>query len=176
MYNPNVVFLLENVKMKAKWKKLISDELGVLPILINSALVTAQNRERLYWTNIPGVTIPEDKHVYIDLVIPGAKGYGVRGRDKGNKKENGEIKWESNGSITKKRKANCVVTKTGSTNKLLFPDGTIRNYTINEAEMLQGLPIDYTNVPGLSKTKRYKAVGNGWTVQVIAHIFKFLKK
>jgi DNA (cytosine-5)-methyltransferase 3A len=58
----------------------------------------------------------------------------------------------------------------------MFPDGSIRNYTINEAEMLQGLPIDYTNVPGLSITKRYKAVGNGWTVPVIAHIFKFLKK
>jgi len=176
MYNPNVVFLLENVRMNEKWEKLISDELGVLPMLINSALLTAQNRERLYWTNIPGVTMPEDKHVYIDVVIPEAKGYGFRGRDKGNKKENGETKWESNGTITKKRKANCVMTKTSNTNKLIFPDGTIRNYTINEAEMLQGLPIDYTNVPGLSMTKRYKAVGNGWTVPVIAHIFKFLKK
>jgi DNA (cytosine-5)-methyltransferase 3A len=175
-YNPKVKFLLENVVMDKKWEKLISDELGVLPMLINSDLLTAQNRERLYWTNIPGVTIPKDKHVYLDVVIPGAKGYGVRGHNKGNKKENGEIKWESFGTTRTNRKANCVVTKTSTTNKLIFPDGTIRNYTINDAELLQGLPIDYTNVPGISKTRRYKAVGNAWTVPVIAHILKFLKK
>jgi DNA (cytosine-5)-methyltransferase 3A len=176
MYNPNVLFLLENVRMNEKWEKLISDELGVLPMLINSDLLTAQHRERLYWTNIPGVTIPEDKHIQLSDVIPGAQGYGVRGTHKGKYKPDGKKVWERNCTTRKNGKANCVMTKPHNTNKLIFPDGTIRNYTINEAELLQGLPIDYTNVPGISMTKRYKAVGNGWTVPVIAHILKFLKK
>lgn len=50
--NPNIKFLLENVQMVSKWKKVISDAIGIRPILINSALLSAQNRERLYWTNI----------------------------------------------------------------------------------------------------------------------------
>lgn len=56
-------FLLENVVMKEKWKNVISKALGVEPILINSALVSAQNRKRLYWTNIPNVEQPEDKGI-----------------------------------------------------------------------------------------------------------------
>ena len=55
-------FLLENVKMKKEYQDVISDLLGVEPIEINSALVSAQNRKRLYWTNIPVVGLPEDKN------------------------------------------------------------------------------------------------------------------
>jgi len=62
-------FLLENVKMSENWKKVITDALGVEPILINSELVSAQSRERLYWTNIPNIKQPEDKHIYIDDII-----------------------------------------------------------------------------------------------------------
>ena len=51
--NPDLKFLLENVKMKQKWKDIISDLLGVQPIFINSTDFSAQNRQRLYWTNIP---------------------------------------------------------------------------------------------------------------------------
>ena len=51
--NPEIKFLLENVKMKQEWKDIISDKLGVQPIFINSADFSAQNRQRLYWTNIP---------------------------------------------------------------------------------------------------------------------------
>ena len=58
-------FLLENVKMAEKWKNVITDALGVEPIMINSELVSAQSRERLYWTNIPNIEQPEDKHIYI---------------------------------------------------------------------------------------------------------------
>lgn len=58
--NPDVIFLLENVKMKKEYQNIISKYLGVEPIEINSALVSAQNRKRLYWTNIKGVTQPED--------------------------------------------------------------------------------------------------------------------
>lgn len=62
-------FLLENVKMKKEWVKIISDMLGTEPVEINSSLVSAQNRKRLYWTNIPNVTIPEDKGILLKDVI-----------------------------------------------------------------------------------------------------------
>ena len=66
-------FLLENVKMLKKWENMISDVLGVKPIEINSALVSAQNRRRLYWTNIPNVTQPEDKKIILkDILVDGA--------------------------------------------------------------------------------------------------------
>lgn len=67
--NPNVKFLLENVKMKKEYEAVISEQLGVQPIQINSNLVSAQNRKRLYWTNIEGVTQPEDKGIYLKDVL-----------------------------------------------------------------------------------------------------------
>jgi site-specific DNA-cytosine methylase len=65
-------FLLENVKMKKEWRDTITKYMGVEPILINSALVSAQNRQRYYWTNIPGVVQPEDKGIYLKNVIEDA--------------------------------------------------------------------------------------------------------
>ena len=67
--NPNVKFLLENVKMKKEYEAVISEHLGVKPIEINSNLVSAQNRKRLYWTNIEGVTQPEDRGVYLKDIL-----------------------------------------------------------------------------------------------------------
>lgn len=66
--NPDLQFLLENVKMKKEWQKVISDLLGVEPVLINSALVSAQNRQRLYWANWK-IEQPEDKHIYLKDII-----------------------------------------------------------------------------------------------------------
>ena len=54
-------FLLENVKMKKEFLEIITQQVGAEPILINSALVSAQNRQRYYWTNIPGVEQPEQR-------------------------------------------------------------------------------------------------------------------
>ena len=62
-------FLLENVKMKKEWQNIITEHLGVKPIEINSSLVSAQNRVRMYWTNIPNITQPEDKHIYLKDII-----------------------------------------------------------------------------------------------------------
>lgn len=67
--NPDVKFLLENVRMKKEYQNVISEYMGVQPIEINSALVSAQNRKRLYWTNIPGVTQPEDKGILLRDII-----------------------------------------------------------------------------------------------------------
>lgn len=67
--NPDVKFLLENVKMKKEYEKVISEHLGVEPIPINSARVSAQNRKRLYWTNIEGVTQPEDLGIMLKDIV-----------------------------------------------------------------------------------------------------------
>lgn len=67
-YNPEY-FLLENVKMKKEWQNIITNYMGVEPILINSSLVSAQSRKRLYWTNIPNVIQPEDKKIYLKDII-----------------------------------------------------------------------------------------------------------
>ena len=52
MYNPDVLFLLENVEMGKKWERVLSEAIGIFGVHINSALVSAQNRARIYWTNI----------------------------------------------------------------------------------------------------------------------------
>lgn len=62
-------FLLENVKMKKEWEDIITNYMGVQPIAINSELVSAQNRRRLYWTNIPDVTIPKDKGIMLKDIV-----------------------------------------------------------------------------------------------------------
>ena len=62
-------FLLENVKMAKKWENIFTRELNIEPIEINSSLVSAQNRKRLYWTNIPNVSIPEDKHIQLQDIL-----------------------------------------------------------------------------------------------------------
>ncbi len=67
-YKPKY-FLLENVKMKKEFQDVISEYMWVEPIEINSALVSAQNRKRLYWTNIPNVKQPEDKIIYLKDIL-----------------------------------------------------------------------------------------------------------
>lgn len=70
-HNPDVYFLLENVRMKQEWEQAISEEMGVESITINSSRVSAQNRVRLYWTNIPNVTQPEDRGIELaDVLFP----------------------------------------------------------------------------------------------------------
>jgi DNA-cytosine methyltransferase len=68
-YNPNIIFLLENVKMKKEYQDIITQHLGVEPVLINSSLVSGQNRERLYWTNIKNITQPIDKKIYTEDIV-----------------------------------------------------------------------------------------------------------
>ncbi len=70
--NPNIKFLLENVRMKKEYQDVINDHLGVKPVVINSSLVSAQNRVRLYWANFK-ITQPEDKKIYLkDILESGA--------------------------------------------------------------------------------------------------------
>lgn len=226
-------FLLENVKMKKEYQDAISAELGVEPIEINSSLVSAQNRKRLYWTNIPNITQPADKgillkdivHEYADVedekiqnwarnyIVPFnltlqildkevAKGkvgyfrqdsqanrvYYIHGKavtlcgDAGGaaakmgqylfgvitpcrveKRQNGQ----------RFNDGSKFYTLTAQDKHGVLVEGYIRKLTPIECERLQTLPDNWTD--GISDSQRYKCLGNGWTVDVIAHIFKGLK-
>ena len=269
-------FLLENVRMKQEYQDIISEHLGVKPIMINSALMSAQNRVRLYWTNIPNIEQPEDKGIVLKDVLEG--GVSVKGAAKRNQVTKRGIEAQLN--IRKDDKSNCVVAswphklngcveyrpcelkefdpdstchhvatatdikgnesikrvyadsgesptittmggghrepkvlcgawrgryikdgkrqdhkgsvagkteqrleirQDGKTNTLttvqkdnvVVVPPTYRKLTPLECERLQTVPDDYTE--GVSNTQRYKMLGNGWTVDVIKHIFKGMK-
>lgn len=68
-YNPNVKFLLENVVMSKKWEAVLTKAIGVEPVKINSNLLSAQNRKRLYWTNIAQIAQPEDEGIFIRDIL-----------------------------------------------------------------------------------------------------------
>lgn len=68
-YNPDVKFLLENVVMSKKWEAVLTNAIGVEPVMINSNLVSAQNRKRLYWTNIAQIVQPEDEGIFIRDIL-----------------------------------------------------------------------------------------------------------
>jgi site-specific DNA-cytosine methylase len=165
-------FLLENVLMTGKnkrWERIISKELGVEPIHINSNLVTAQNRDRLYWTNIPGVTLPENTYTHLSEVVPGAiGGWGKRGRW-----SNTDNKYNLYATTRKDGKSNCL-TKSSCGRFVELNDGSVLPLTINQCEVLQGVQENYTEALGVTMTDRYQMLGNGWTIPVIEHIFSFI--
>ena len=163
-------FLFENVKMKKYWEKIINTELGVEPILINSNLVSAQNRERLYWTNIPNVVQPKDMNIkFIDVLddIPFRQIPNFFYNKWGDKARiDKTINWIFND------KSNCLTTKNCHTNQYVFNQdkSSCRLLTIDEYERLQTIPNGYTL--GVNNTERFKMIGNGWTINVIKHILK----
>lgn len=298
-------FLLENVaSMPKEAKDIISRETGVEPILINSALVSAQQRRRYYWTNIPNITQPEDKGIMLKDVLETGNGIAVENmgktlkgiQEKANSLMARDYKGFGNQQMTAVAEPICVNSRSGRGNnpnaqpsiqdriydikgkavalvsgwkqniaepikepnriggfygqntrwgiydekaksptltasmgmgggfvpmvpekvihlpkydlgkgqalkvysvrgksvsllangggmgaktglyKIDLPDGdyTIRKLTPVECERLQTLPDNYT--AGISNTQRYKCLGNGWTVDVIAHIFKFMRE
>lgn len=174
---PTYGFLLENVVLPKSLKheeKLISKILGFEPININSSLITSQNRDRLYWTPIQGITIPEDKGILCTDVIPHCYGAGTRGVERKNRKP-GQSKFEQRTTVRTDFKFNCLTT--GSSTRKIFCDKTkqLRSMTTSEAELIQTVPIGYTNVPGISDTQRFNMLGKGWTIDVIKHILKPLK-
>ena len=216
--------------MKKEWQDTISNYLGVEPIPINSNLVSAQNRKRCYWTNILGVTLPEDKGIMLkDIVHENENGftgdlepykvpfsqsliildkevergkigyfgkdcqanrvYSIHGKavtllgsagggaakmgqylfgcitpDRVNKRQNGQRFNDGDKFYTL-----TAIDKHG-----VLVDGYIRKLTPVECERLQTLPDNYTLCDGVSENARYKAVGLGWTVDVIAYILNFI--
>ena len=220
-YKPKY-FLLENVKMKEEWSNIITEYLGVEFAEIDSSLVSAQRRKRLYWTNIPGVQQPEDKHIYLkDIVLDDVEpvvlhnlygGFGektprtfleksptIRTASGGGhipsfvkkdwihsekaieymnrKVADGRTHWDfQHHSDIRNDKSQTVVSNffKGVPYNVFKDWDCVRKFHPIECERLQTLKENYTE--GISNTQRYKCVGNSWTVDVIAHIFKNLPK
>lgn len=181
-HNPDVKFLLENVKMKKEYLDVISEHLGVQPVFINSALVSAQNRQRYYWANWE-VSQPEDKLVKLDDILHGEDGkFKVSQRqlsrlDLSSVSNGGaRVCFQSPGQNVEKSECLQARDYKGISGRQYFTvamkRGELYKLSPVEYERLQTVPDNYT--AHVSNTQRYRMLGNGWTVDVIAHIFKEL--
>ena len=194
-------FLLENVRMSKQSQDIISKYMGCEPVAINSALVSAQSRQRLYWTNIP-FTMPEDKGVVLGDVLEtgftdrdkshcidanyfkggNLKSYFDKGRRQlvfnkpvqvnPSKKAGGKQPYIQDRVFSKQGKSHALTASFASRTNV--DDNGFRKLTPLECERLQTVPEGYTN--HVSNTQRYKMLGNGWTVDVIATILEGIKK
>lgn len=274
--NPKMKFLLENVRMKKEYQDVISKYMGLEPVMINSSLVSAQNRVRFYWTNIQNVTQPKDKGIIIADILEDnvddkyyltAEAIDYMGRLRNGKQRReyhknpidgksacltanmykgvpyGVLKFtgaaqrgrylvdgkradhtvDSMSGLTEQRiefrndgksncltsvqkdslvgikcqqiatlnmkgndcirrvyneegKSPCLTTSVGGHRQpkvFDYEKEFARKLTPLECERLQTFPDNWTE--GISNSQRYKALGNSWTVDVIAHIFKGLK-
>lgn len=171
-------FLLENVKMKQEWQNIISENLGVKPIRINSKLVSAAKRDRLYWTNIPNIEQPIDKNITFDDINSNSQNWIEQERI--NKISNWKAQQKPLLNATligSKVKLPCLTARGYNqyhSGMILITNGKQYRYLTNEeAEQAHNVPIGYTSI--CNDRERSHMIGNGWTVDVIAHIFKNIK-
>lgn len=227
--NPDVLFFLENVKMKKEFLSLITNAIGVEPVFINSALVSAQNRQRYYWCNWE-VTQPEDRGIMLADILESdyadrdkshcldanyfkggnLKSYFEKNRrqlvfinQKGRGNNRGGLRaldgkapaltsnsYEHNNHVVSgvelhtrgiqemKAAGKSYALTAGAMKGGKALVGTKENYrklTPRECGRLQTIPepiLENILNSGVSNTQLYKMFGNGWTIEVIAHIFK----
>lgn len=179
-------FLLENVKMKKDSENELNKYLGVPGIHINSSLVSFQDRKRIYWTNIQDVKVPEDKNInfqdYKDFDFEYCSKYKLKktkmritswnngeGRVPKYKGDNTAKYCENVTHAKKIRTLTCKQDRSPNSGLIEF-DGFCRYLTTRELELAQTLPVGYTKC--LSIRQAEDVLGDGWTVDVIAHIFK----
>jgi site-specific DNA-cytosine methylase len=167
-------FLLENTHGNKEATNIITETLGVNPISINSKLVSAQNRPRYYWTNIPGVEQPKDKGITTKDIFDYSGKLAHECRVKWLTNESGK-KSVANGytRVDPYPKSGCLTAnghKKWNENYLL-KDGVYRYLSQTEIEKLQTLPIGYTK--SLNYDDAYDCIGDGWTVDIIAHILGY---
>lgn len=183
-------FLYENNNsMSKEIKKFITEQLGVQPIMINSSLVSGQIRRRLYWTNIPNIEQPKDKNIKLMDILEKNVNDKYYLSEKMKKyamsfgTKNFYVKPEIN--LEKARPLTTAPNKRAGTTTYMtdnFINGgskeKMRRLTPIEYERLQTIPDNYTYLTGhkFEDSKRYKAVGNAWTVDIIAHLFSYLVK
>lgn len=167
-------FLLENTHGNKEATEIITETLGVKPISINSKLVSAQNRPRYYWTNIPGVEQPKDKGITTADIFDYSGELADECRVKWLTSESGKNSVSKGYTrVNPFPKSGCL-TANGHrkwNENYLFKDGVYRYLSQNELEKLQTLPIGYTNC--LNYNDAYDVIGDGWTVDIIAHILKY---
>lgn len=181
-HNPKVKFLLENVKMKAEYLDVISSTLGVQPVFINSSLVSAQSRQRFYWANWE-FNEPNELHTDINTIIePGywcpnrTKSYCI---DANYGKGTNFRRYFFCGSRQLVLEAGYIpgeMTKESANDVMRLEGNRYRKLSVLECERLQTVPAGYVDNCCIPKTEKYKVLGNGWTVDVIAHILAKLPK
>ena len=164
-------FLFENVVMRKDWVEIISNELGVKPIKINSGLVSTQRRNRLYWTNIPNITQPEDLGLdfkdIIETEVDVKYQLTPRAIERVRQKQGYDLVGFKSKCLFATYYKNSSNSREG---QIIETPDYLRRLTPRECEILQTVPIGYTE--GVSDTQRYKMLGNGWTVDVISHILQ----
>lgn len=185
-------FLLENVVMKKEWENIITEAIGVEPVMIDSKFFSAQKRQRLYWTNIPVDKNIEDRNINIlDILTPNGdekiindhllvldineEGFKIKNGTKTGylyAKEGDCVNLEFPKSQNRRGRVSYGKTNTINTacNYGVVVNGDLRELNITEYERLQTLPDGYTSM--ISLNQRKNVLGNGWTVDVIGHIFK----
>lgn len=232
--NPSIRFMFENVRMRKDYEMYITNKLGLFPVCINSSLVSAQNRVRLYWTNIRTRTEGLFSEVFTDIPQPKDKGLLLKDilekevnakyylsekvinnmlqhqqwlREEGSDSIESKAPiltanaWEKNNLVVERSEIKQLNHSKESTGKQpyqqnriydtegkspalmhghagntinVFEEGKLRRLTPLECSRLQTIPSWY--VWQCSDTQTYKLLGNGWTVEVIKHIFSYLKQ
>ena len=180
-------FLLENVEsMSDSDKDIITEILGVEPIMIDSALVSATDRKRYYWTNIPNITEPEPKNIVIKDILEknvSDKYYYEQSFDPVDLTKKVVTRLHLNTHDLLKRVYNIngkcatlTACRGGYKQKKIYlpEENRVRRLTPLEYERLQTVPDGYTD--GVAEGHRYNMLGDGWTVDVIAHIFNCISK
>ena len=182
--NYDIKFLIENVNSNNKKDlNIVSELVGVAPVLINSNLCSAQDRERLYWTNIEIDPLPIscDK-VLKDIMDKDVKeeyfykqDFIYHGDEKKvcatlNIKGHDILKRVNNKEFKSPTLTSC---RGGNTQKKVFDNGKCRKLTENEYRKLQTIPDWY--IMNVAKSHIYNMCGDGWTIEVIKHILKNLK-
>lgn len=197
-------FLLENTKMEYKWRNVISNELDTTPILINSNLVSAQNRERLYWTNLPNPDIKCKNYTLKDILLPENminKKYYISDKKIKEMLSEGRIKFPKNfnynstvgcaqrGRYIDKAKSktkqfiefrkdsysNCLTTV--KKDSLIYIGNNENDFIIRTLHPIEGERLQTLPdnfTAGVSETARWNIIGNGWTADIITEFFKNL--
>lgn len=200
-YNPDVKFLLENVVMLKKWEAVLTKAIGVEPVMINSNLLSAQNRKRLYWTNIAEIPQPKDEGILIRDILEDEvdEKYYVSDRALEGMANRIKVNAEKGNGfgacvVSPGGKANTMLVSPGSRDHNLIVDsrgvpdcltpvrkddllqfrGMLRRLTPTECARLQTVPDWYEWI--VSDTQIFRMCGNGWTVKVIEHILGHLFK
>lgn len=205
--NPNILFLLENVEMGKKWESVFNKAIGTQGIHINSSLVSAQSRKRIYWTNINGGNIPQpkdeglflrdiledeaDEHFFLsEKALKGIELHKERNKEKKNgfgadirkpsrkviqlnkTNEFGKQPRQQNRIYDPQGISPAVLANMSCGNHAVLDNFCIRRLTPTECARLQTIPKWYKWQ--CSNTQQYKMLGNGWTVEVIKHIFGYM--
>lgn len=209
--NPEILFLLENVEMKKEWENIITQTIGAEPTKINSKLLSAQSRPRIYWQNIRQAgEAPKDAGIKLKDILENPRIETIEENglnfDKSICKQQREIAertQDGNAKIKQATKAGYIIaepydgvnlqmpkskTRRGRVIKgksstvdtaadiCVFTGNAIRKFTLVELERLQTLPDGYTEADGITDSERKKAIGNGWTVDIISFFFKGIKE